>query len=210
MKLFQFFQSYEFLADKADKAFQKIEKEYGAYIACKPHCSDCCHAVFGLFLIEASYIQHHFSQLDIKEKDMALTRCDQADRDLKRMAIRLSKHENDPQMTALALARERIRCPLLDDNDECILYSSRPITCRIYGIPTAIHGKARVCGMAGFKKGEQYPVFDLDSVYRDLFALSKELLEQAGEKDIERASLLISVSKALRTPIQKLTGESPY
>jgi len=60
--------------------------------------------------------------------------------------------------------------------------------------------------MAGFNKGEQYPVFDLDSVYRDLFTLSNELLEEAGDKDVERASLLISVSKALKTPIQELTG----
>jgi len=202
------FQGYELLVDKAAAAFRQVEKEYGPCIKCKRHCSDCCHAVFGLFIVEAAYIRLHFNQLNIKTKGMVLARCDQADRDLKRLEIRLSRHENDPRMSALALARERLRCPLLNDNDECVLYTYRPITCRLYGIPTLIHGKARVCGKAGFKKGERYPVFDLDSIYRDLFMLSKELLEKSGSTDIEKASLLISVSKALKTPMEELMNKT--
>ena len=202
MNLTQLFRSYELLVDKADAAFQKMGKEHGTCIKCERHCADCCHAVFGLFLIEAAYLKEHFDQLDGKSAREAFLRCSDMERDLKQLEIRLQKCEDDPQMQAYVLARERIRCPLLDWNLDCILYPYRPITCRVYGIPTKIQGKARVCGKAGFKRGKNYPIFDLDALYRDLFGLSQELLRDGGCDD--KASLLISVSKAIRTPSENL------
>lgn len=207
MKLNQLFRSYELLADKADDVFQKMEKEHGTCIRCERHCSDCCHAVFGLFLIEAVYLKQHFDQIDEERKRQAFLRGEVADRDLEKLQNKLKTFENDPHMQTYTLARERIRCPLLDDQDECILYHRRPITCRVYGIPTKIQGKVRVCGKAGFKEGETYPVFDLDGAYRDLFVLSKELLDEAGIDNLDKASLLISMSKAIRTPLDDLIKE---
>jgi Fe-S-cluster containining protein len=116
----------------------------------------------------------------------------------------LREHEGDPQMQAYIMSRERIPCPLLNENQECVLYLHRPITCRVYGIPTKIQGKARVCWKAEFKKDERYPVFDLDGVYRDLYLLSTELLKAGGQDDPEKASLLISVSKAITTSLNEL------
>ena len=208
MKHSQLFHSYEFLVNRADASFRKMEKEHGTCIKCERHCSDCCHAVFGLFLIEAAYIKQHFDLLDSKECQEALLRCNNMDRDLKRLDVKLQTHEDDPQMQAYIMAKERIRCPLLGEEQDCILYPFRPITCRVYGIPTKIHGKAHVCGKAGFKKGEHYPAFDLDGVYKNLFALSKELVDSAGSKDSDKASLLISVSKAINTPLDYLIHET--
>jgi hypothetical protein len=105
------------------------------------------------------------------------------------------------------LSKERVRCPLLNQKEECIIYPHRPITCRVYGIPTAIQGQARVCGKAAFEKGESYPTFDLDACYKELYRLSKELLVQMGQSDMEKASLLISVSKVLKTPLEEIINE---
>lgn len=207
MKLAQLFRSYDLLVDKADEAFKRMEKEHRDCIKCEPHCADCCHAVFGLFLIEAAFLKQHFDQLDGEEIREALLRCDDMERALKRLEIRLQKHEDDPQMQAYVMAQGRIRCPLLNENQDCILYPYRPITCRVYGIPTKIHGKARVCGKAEFKNGESYPTFDLDAVYRDLFNLSEELLKSEKQGDSEKASLLISVSKAINTPLEVIINE---
>jgi Fe-S-cluster containining protein len=197
------FQSYEGVADKAEAAFQEMQKEHGSCIKCEPHCADCCHAVFGLFLIEAGYLKEHFDKLTDKEKKAALVRCEQAEKSLERLQNMLRAHEDDPQMQAYIMSRERIPCPLLNEQQECILYRNRPITCRVYGIPTKVQGKARVCWKAEFKKDERYPVFDLDGVYRELYFLSTELLKGVGE-DTEKASLLISVSKAITTPLSDL------
>lgn len=197
------FQTYEGLADKAEAAFEEMQKEHGSCIKCEPHCSDCCHAVFGLFLIEAGYLKKQLEKLKEEEKSAALLRCEQAEKSLERLQNMLREHEGDPQMQAYIMSRERIPCPLLNEDQECILYLHRPITCRVYGIPTKVQGKARVCWKAEFKKDERYPVFDLDGVYRDLYLLSTELLKGAGE-DTEKAALLISVSKAITTPLKDL------
>jgi Fe-S-cluster containining protein len=198
------FQSYELLVDKAEAAFQEMQKEHGSSMKCEPHCSDCCHAVFGLFLIEARYLKEHFDRLADEERRAALLRCEEAEKSLERLQNMLQAHEGDPQMQAYVMSRERIRCPLLNEQQGCILYPHRPITCRVYGIPTKIQGKARVCWKAEFKEGERYPVFDLDGVYRDLYFLSTELLKAGGRDDPEKASLLISVYKAIKTSLDDL------
>jgi Fe-S-cluster containining protein len=205
MNLTQLFRSYELLVDKADQAFHEMQQKYGECIRCERHCSDCCHAVFGLFIIEAAYLKQNFDQLGKEKIKTALLRCNEADRALKQLEKMLQSYRDDPNMQAYAMARERIRCPLLDDNLDCILHSFRPITCRVYGIPTKIQGKARVCGKSGFKKGESYPAFDLDEVQRELYLLSGKLL--AG--NAEKASLLISMSKAISTPFEDLINENP-
>ena len=202
------FQRYEILVAKADQAFKKIAKEYPECIRCKRHCSDCCHAVFGLFLVEAAYLQKYFNQLGRKERRAAILRGKKANRDLQKIEKRLQTQHDDPRTAGYALERERIRCPLLDDNKECILYSHRPITCRVYGIPTAIQGKAHVCRKAGFKNGQSYPAFNLDEVQRELFYLSRELLQKAHRGNAEKAALLISVSKTIETPLEDIIQES--
>lgn len=199
--------SYELLVDKAEAAFQEMQKEHGSCMKCEPHCSDCCHAVFGLFLIEAGYLKEHFDRLAEEEKRAALLRCEETEKSLERLQNMLQAHEGDPEMQAYIMSRERIPCPLLDENQECILYSHRPITCRVYGIPTRIRGKAHVCWKAAFKEGERYPVFDLDAVYRDLYFLSTEVVKAGGRDDPGKASLLFSVSKAITTPLQDLLDQ---
>lgn len=207
MKPAQLFRNYELLVDKADAAFQRMEKEYGSCIKCERYCADCCHAVFGLFLIEAVYLKQNFDQLGKERIKAALLRCNKAERDLRRLERTLQAHENDPNMQAYTMARERIPCPLLDEKQDCMLYPYRPITCRVYGIPTRVQGKARVCARAGFKKGESYPAFDLDGAYRDLYALSKEFLNGTDNGDPDKASFLISVAKAISTPQDDLIHE---
>ncbi len=199
--LSQLFRSYESLAALADQAFDKMGESHGDCIRCERHCDDCCHAVFGLFLVEAAYLQHRFAPLSSEEKSAAVLRCAKADRDLARVQQQIREREG---AGGEPLALGRVRCPLLNEAQDCALYTARPVTCRIYGVPTKVQGKARVCGRSGFKPGGSYPAFDLDGVFRDLYDMSKELVEKAGGGDPERAALLISVSKALTTPLDSL------
>ena len=204
MTLSSLFIRYKNLVAEADKAFGKILKEHRPEIKCKAHCSDCCHAVFGLFIVEAVSIKNHFDRLGRKERRAALARGAKAHGDLLKIEKSFGAGAESSDPSIIQLAKARVRCPLLDDKEECILYEYRPITCRIYGIPTSIKGKARVCSRSGFKDGRTYPTFDLDRAYKELYLLSRELLERTGTSDPERASLLISVSKAIETPIKEL------
>ena len=206
MKLAPFFHNYELIVDKAETAFRNVKEKHGDCVKCELHCSDCCNAVFGVFLIEALYIRENFEQVGEEQKQEVIERAKQADKAIEDLQKKLKTFVDDPGMQAYTLARERIRCPLLDDNNECVLYHRRPITCRIYGIPTRIHGKIRACGKAGFQNGKTYPILDLDSLYRDMYIMSKDLLEEANveSKDEDKSSLLISVSKVIQTPLDDL------
>ena len=206
MKLEPFFHNYELLVDKAEAAFHTVKEKYGDCVKCELHCSDCCNAVFGVFLVEALYIRKHFEHIKEVQKLQVLERAITADKAIQDLQDRLKIFENDPGMQSYTLARERIRCPLLDDNDECVLYHKRPITCRVYGIPTKIHGKTHACGKATFKNGETYPILDLDSVYREMYILSRDIMDEAKveSNDEDKASLLISISKVVQTSADDL------
>lgn len=207
MSLPQLFRSYELLVDKADRAFTAMASGHAEAMKCERHCADCCHAVFGLFFIEAAFLKEHFDNLDKDLIREALPRCNEAERALRRLEVKLRNCGDDPRMQNRVMASERSRCPLLNENDECILYSHRPITCRLYGIPARIQGKARVCWKSGFKAGETYPVFDLDGTHRDLFELSKAFLRELQCEDQAKASLLFSVPKILTTAVEILIRE---
>lgn len=210
MSLDQLFRSYEFLSDRADIAFDQIQASHPDRIRCTRGCADCCHAVFGLFLIEAAYLKEHFGKLPGAVQRETLLRCREMDRRLKRLEVKLRLHEEEPGMQGLVLAQERIPCPLLNEHLDCVLYTHRPVTCRVYGVPTRVRGKGRVCGLSGFEGGQPYPVFDLDGAHRELHVLSRELLRLWPGSDPGRAALLVSVSKALTAPLEVLVGrESP-
>lgn len=204
------FEPYDRLVERADKSFARIAGEYPDCIACKPGCADCCHAVFGLFLIEAIFLKSDFDRLAEVEKKAALERGVAAENELKTLERTLEEFKDDSRMSAYAMAKARVRCPLLGDDDSCVLYDYRPITCRIYGIPTMIQGVPRICGSTGFKKDQPYPIFNMNGVQKELFLLSKDLLKNSGN-DLadERASLLLSVPKILKTPVEDLVSENP-
>jgi len=201
--LFYLFDPYDQLVREADRVFQEIREKYPQHIKCEIHCSDCCYAIFGIFPIEAFFLRHDFEKLDEKKRRKALERAEKADQDLLRVQERIREFQHDPQMINYVLARERIRCPLLSENNECILYPFRPIICRVYGIPLLVRGNVRACYKAGFRKGEKYTTYNLDKTYKELFSLSKELIKAAGGDD-SKASFMISVSKAISTPMERI------
>jgi Fe-S-cluster containining protein len=203
------FEPYDNLVSKADQAFERMAEEFEECIKCGFHCSDCCHAVFGLFLLEAVFLKQDFDRLGKEKRDAALRRGSDADKELEKLERSLEIFKDDPQMRGYSLARARIRCPLLNDDNECILYPYRPITCRVYGITTMIQGEPRVCGKSGFKKEQAYPTFNLEGIHRELFQLSTELLGKPQNEGAENAALLLSVSKVIRTPVKELIGANP-
>jgi len=154
-----FFKRYEELVKAADDVFEKVKKEYPECVKCRMECSDCCHALFDLSLIEALYINSKFNEnINGEDRERINNKANSIDRKIhkiKRKAFKeLEAGRNEGEILS-DLALERIRCPLLDGKENCDLYEYRPITCRFYGIPTAIGGKGHTCGKSGFIKGEK-------------------------------------------------------
>jgi len=196
-----YFNKYEALVAQADSAFDRVKDSYADCVKCEEKCADCCFALFDLTLIEALYIHHKFNEKYLgSEKAELLEKSNRADRQIykiKRKAYsELQAGKNEGEILA-AMALERIRCPLLNEKELCALYEYRPITCRFYGVPTAIGGAGHTCGKSGFKKGEKYPTVNLDAVHSQLQQISAELLRDIQSKNIKLADLLVPLSSAV-------------
>lgn len=198
------FEKYEALVAQVDKIFTAMQEAHKDCVSCKIYCSDCCHAVFDVTLIEAAYINHHFGRsLPRKERREILRRAERADRkfyQIKRKLQKMYVKEGKSSDEVLShLAEERAPCGLLNDEKLCDLYAGRPITCRVYGIPTSIDGKPHICGESGFKDGTSYPTVNMDSINDRLIQLSKDLLQEIGSMNPKMHLSLVPVSTALIT-----------
>ena len=76
-----FFDEYKKLVSAADQAFERIKSEYPHHVNCHTRCSDCCHALFDLTLIEALYINYQFNErFSGNKKEDLLAEANHADR----------------------------------------------------------------------------------------------------------------------------------
>ena len=101
------------------------------------------------------------------------------------------------------MALERVRCPLLNQTKTCDLYEHRPITCRLYGIPTSINNMGHTCNRSGFNEGESYPAVNMDKINQKLYNISSKLVDNLNTKYIKMADMLIPVSMAILTDFDK-------
>jgi len=198
------FSRYEALVAEVDKIFSVMQNAHKDCVRCKTYCSDCCHAVFDVTLIESVYINYHFNKsMTRKERRPILRRAERADRKFYQIKRRLQKmyvHQGKPPEEVLAqLAEERVPCPLLNEENLCDLYARRPMTCRVYGIPTSIGGIPHICRESGFKEGTAYPTVNLDNMNDRLFQLSKELLKDVGSDQLKMHMSLVPISATLMT-----------
>jgi Fe-S-cluster containining protein len=151
---------YEFV----DNTVLQIQNKFPDQVQCVPGCADCCHAVFDISFIEAAYLAQHLSNNKTilnQQQEQAQTAATEFER--------LLEEESD-------LAKARIRCPLLGDNNLCLAHDFRPINCRTYGTPTSIDGVAHVCGLSKFDSNNKYPTIDLAPLQKSLCDYSVELV----------------------------------
>ena len=198
-----FFRKYEEIVAMADSVFERVKKEYPECVTCKLECCDCCYALFDLSLIEGLYINYHFNnKFKGKERDRLIDRSNRADRDVHRIKkkaykdLKAGEKEDDILMN---IAEQRIRCPLLNEQNLCDMYEYRPITCRLYGIPTTIGGKGHTCGKSGFVEGKPYPTVNLDILQNNLYKIAAELVKEIKSRHVKMTDMLVPLSMALLT-----------
>ena len=81
------FTAYEALVAEADAVFARVGEMHPDCVTCKPGCSDCCHAMFDLSLVEAMYLNARFiEKYDFgPERSRILENAGSVDRKLTRM-----------------------------------------------------------------------------------------------------------------------------
>ncbi len=200
-----FFARYESLLAELDTIFIKVGEANPGCVKCAPACSDCCHALFDLSLIEAMYINKKFTERFAfgPERSKILENADEADRQvhkIKRRIFKESKEGKDSGEIMAEVSRLRQRCPLLGPDDNCLMYDARPATCRVYGIPTRIGQEGHCCPRGGFKPGVAYPALEMDKLAARLEALSAELAValKSSFKDLHKVFVPLSLALLTR------------
>jgi Fe-S-cluster containining protein len=184
-----YFKKYEELVAKTDDAFEKVRTAYAECVKCEEKC--------------ALYINYKFNEKKkSSEKSELLEKANQADRivhKIKQKAHRDLQAGKSEEEILAGLAQERARCPLLNEAELCDLYDNRPLTCRFYGIPTAIAGAGHTCGKSAFEKGQPYPTVNLDVVNSQLQQISMELIRDLKSRYVKLSDMLVPLSMALLT-----------
>jgi Fe-S-cluster containining protein len=196
------FKKYEAFVKQLDGVFETVRQQYPDCVKCKLACSDCCHALFDLSLIEALYVNRRFIESVAEERRVEILEdANKTDRKiyrLKRAAFKaVDGGQKSEEQVLLEMAAARVRCPLLNQDDRCDLYTYRPVTCRLYGIPTAISGRGHTCGLSDFKEGTSYPTVNLDSVHAKLHELSQEVVATLRSTQVKMGDVLMPLSMAL-------------
>jgi Fe-S-cluster containining protein len=198
-----FYQQYEELVSQLDQVFNQMKEQYSECVTCHVGCSDCCYALFDLTLIEAMYIHDKFFDLvDNQHQKQILEKAEQVDRRIhviKKNAFKAVQNGRDQNEIMMDISREKIGCPLLNDDNQCILYDHRPITCRVYGLPTAIGDNSHTCGKTNFEKGVTYPTIKIDQVHDRLIKLSMEWTAKIASRFDKLHEVLVPLSMALIT-----------
>ncbi len=200
----KYFKRYEGLVKLVDEAFERVKTQYGDCVKCTSGCSDCCFAIFDLTFIEALYINHHFNKKYIggSQRHEMFERANRADRKLyklKKKAHEESVEGRDEISIIGDMSLERVRCPLLNSDNNCDLYEYRPIACRVYGIPTSAMGVSHTCGKSEFEQGTPYPALNMDAVYKKLYDISADFINEIPTNYTKMADMLVPVSTAVLT-----------
>jgi Fe-S-cluster containining protein len=149
--------------------------------------------------IEAAYLSRKFHLLFSRKERREINK--KAAKALTRLAnaesrIKSSGTPSELKAQLMALSHERVECPLLMQG-RCLLYLHRPVTCRIYGIPTSIEGKGATCGRSGFVQGERYPTISMEIIDNRLYEISRALMADIAGLNLSHGELLFSVAAAL-------------
>jgi Fe-S-cluster containining protein len=198
------FADYEALTRSVDEVFQRIKAQYPEQVKCTEGCSDCCHAIFDLSLVEAMYVNARFNELfEGLDRDRLHARADEAERKQHKIIRQFHKKRLEEEVASeealQELARQRVRCPLLTDEHRCEMYAHRPVTCRLYGVPMAIGGQSRTCGKTGFEQGGEYPTVMLEKIQDKLVELSSRIAERVNTKYAGLPTHFVPLGAALMT-----------
>jgi Fe-S-cluster containining protein len=198
-----YFEKYKALSAKADEMFAKVQNEFPECVTCEIKCADCCHALFDLTLIEAIYINHRVNEMfEGKKLETIIENSNRADRKtymVKKKAYKDKEAGKNEVEILMEIAAERVRCPLLNKDDMCDLYEYRPITCRLYGMPTSTGGISHTCGKSAFVEGKPYPTANLDVIQKKLYEISAEFVGQIKTRHAKMADMLVPLSMAILT-----------
>lgn len=178
------------LVQIVDAALADAARRSGNWLVCKLGCTQCCVGVFAINPLDAARLQQGMAELARLDPSRAARVRERARESVERL-----KHDFpgdaetgilDPSEEAAARFEEFANdevCPALDPlTGACDLYSTRPMTCRVFGPPVRSEDGLGVCELCYHGASEE-------QVAACEMVLDTEELEQALVDEVETRGL---------------------
>jgi Fe-S-cluster containining protein len=138
------------LVQIVDAAFADAARRSGEWLVCRPGCTQCCHGVFEITLLDAARLQEGLRGLRANDPKRAARVRVRAEEAVARLSPTFPGDVKTGMLNGDEEAFERFAdeepCPALDpETGTCDLYAARPITCRVFGPPVKQEGGLGVC-----------------------------------------------------------------
>jgi Fe-S-cluster containining protein len=124
-----------------DSAHAEAARKSGAWLACRPGCSQCCIGVFPISQLDVRRLRSGLEQLKQDDPARATRVVARARESVERLRSEFPGDVETGLLSETDEAEARFEdfandepCPALDpETQTCDLYASRPMTCRVFG-----------------------------------------------------------------------------
>ncbi|MFY9906360.1 MAG: YkgJ family cysteine cluster protein [Terriglobales bacterium] len=141
-----------------DTALADAARRSGAWLVCRPGCTQCCVGVFAIHQLDVLRLQQGLAALDKSDPLRAQRIRSRAEDSIERLSAEFPGDTETGVLDAEVFepgskAEQRFAefandepCPVLDPSTGlCELYEARPMTCRTFGPPVRSEGGLGVC-----------------------------------------------------------------
>jgi Fe-S-cluster containining protein len=133
-----------------DAALEDSARRSGAWLACRPGCTQCCVGVFAISQLDAFRLREGLVELERHDPARAARVRQRARAALLRLRAGFPGDVSTGILDESAGEFEEYAndepCPALDpEMGRCDLYAARPMTCRVFGPPVRSEGGLGVC-----------------------------------------------------------------
>jgi Fe-S-cluster containining protein len=141
------------LVQIVDASLADAARRSGAWLICRPGCSQCCVGIFPINQLDATRLRQGLADLEKREPERAALVRARAQDGVRRLAQDFPGdpatgrlHEGEAAKASFADFANDEPCPVLDpQTGTCELYEFRPMTCRVFGPPVRSEDGLGVC-----------------------------------------------------------------
>ncbi len=178
-----------------DAALADATRRSGAWLACRPGCTQCCHGVFAISQLDALRLRTGLEQIDAARAARVRERAQES---LSRLAPDFPGDtatgildESEDSQAAFEDFGNDEPCPALDPaTGLCDLYEWRPMTCRVFGPPVRVEGGFSVCELC-FQGASAEEVAACEMV-PDPDDLEEKLIEEVEATSVARGQTIVA------------------
>lgn len=131
---------YRHTLERLDRWFDDAVTRHPGVIPCRAGCTACCHGPFDISAADTLLLREALAELPPEAREEVRVA---AARVLARIRAQAPEWQppydladlGDDRFDGISESLASLPCPLLDEQGSCRVYASRPLVCRLIGLP---------------------------------------------------------------------------